>query len=181
MAAPGTTSARDERIDRPLRSRLWSPIARHPATSAVVALVLAGLAIFVLVYFQPQKLFLDQKVSEAAPAASGDVLAQGSFEGIAHETTGAAQVIGLADGSRVLRFQDLNTSNGPDLHVYLSTAPVGSEEETYAEDFATLGKLKGNVGSQNYELPGDLDLSRFQSVVIWCKRFSVAFGVAPLA
>lgn len=179
MAGPGTTSARDERIDRPMRSRLWSPIARHPATSAVVALVLGGLAIFVLVYFQPQKLFLDQKVSEAA--ASGDVLTQGSFEGIAHETTGAAKVIELADGSRVLRFQDLNTSNGPDLHVYLSTAPVGSEEATYAEDFATLGKLKGNVGSQNYELPGDLDLSRFQSVVIWCKRFSVAFGVAPLA
>jgi hypothetical protein len=48
------------------------------------------------------------------------------------------------------------------------------------ERFVSLGKLKGNIGSQNYELPDDLNLSRFKSAVVWCKRFAVGFGVAGL-
>lgn len=100
----------------------------------------------------------------------------GSFIGRAHPTTGLAKVI--TDGNqRFLRFEGFETDNGPDLNVYLATgSPDGSPE-----DFIDLGDLKGNIGDQNYELPDDVDLDRYTTVFIWCVRFSVAFGTAPLA
>lgn len=97
------------------------------------------------------------------------------FRGKAHGTSGTVQVLTLPDGSRVLRIEDLDTSNGPDLKVVLSPDPDG-----YAAGALSLGTLKGNKGSQNYEIPPDADLGAFASVVIWCKRFDVDFGVAPL-
>jgi hypothetical protein len=81
---------------------------------------------------------------------------------------------------RILRFQDLDTSNGPDLHVYLSELPATDDWRAYGVRYLDLGKLKGNIGSQNYALPEGLDLSRFRSAVVWCERFAVGFGVAGL-
>ncbi len=109
------------------------------------------------------------------------VLASGAFQSLEHTTTGKAQILELASGQRVLRFEKLNTSNGPDLHVYLSEIPPSNDWYAYGERFVSLGKLKGNIGSQNYTLPDDLDLSRFKSAVVWCKRFAVGFGVAGLS
>lgn len=117
----------------------------------------------------------DDPVDE--PMAEGvTTLAEGSFIGRAHPTTGLAKVI--TDGNqRFLRFEGFETDNGPDLNVYLATgSPDGSPE-----DFIDLGDLKGNIGDQNYELPDDVDLDRYTTVFIWCVRFSVAFGAAPLA
>lgn len=109
---------------------------------------------------------------------SGEVttLAQGEFVDRAHGTTGVAKVI--TDGERTfLRFEGFETSNGPDLNVYLSTAgPDGSPD-----DFVDLGDLKGNVGDQNYEIGEQIDLDRYSTVFIWCVRFGVTFGAAPLA
>jgi hypothetical protein len=102
-----------------------------------------------------------------------------------HETSGTVRVLSLADGSRVLRLENFDTSNGPDLEVWLSDAPVivGQAGWFLADDgeHVSLGKLKGNKGNQNYVIPPELDLSRFSSVSIWCVRFSVSFGAAELA
>jgi electron transfer DM13 len=166
-------------------------VRRHRALVAAAAVVAVALAAFVLVYFQPQKAFLDQRVNEALPPAgqpaqSGGwpgpaMVAGGDFRSLEHETTGHAVIVELADGSRLLRFENLNTLNGPDLHVYLSPVPAGDDARAYGgAGYVDLGRLKGNIGSQNYPLPKDLDLSKFRSAVIWCKRFSVGFGVAPL-
>jgi hypothetical protein len=162
----------------------------------IAAIVLAIVAVVGLVWFQPQKLFIDATVNEAAPEADAmpDTLAgerrgdepvggpmrkrlslEGSFSSLAHETTGTALVTELADGSRVLRLEDFETSNGPDVRVYLSTG------EPYGKDFVDLGGLKGNVGNQNYTVPSDVDLERYDTAVIWCRRFTVAFGAAELA
>ncbi|MCB1018203.1 MAG: DM13 domain-containing protein, partial [Acidimicrobiales bacterium] len=73
------------------------------------------------------------------------------------------------------------TDNGPDLNVYLSTAPADADEGAFDDDFVDLGDLQGNIGDQNYEVPADVDLDRYQTVVIWCVRFGVAFGAATLA
>jgi cytoskeletal protein RodZ len=97
-----------------------------------------------------------------------------AFTGKAHPTSGTVRLIPQADGSRVLRIEDLNTENGPDVKVVLSPDPDG-----YAEGAVSLGTLKGNKGSQNYAVSADLDLSSVRSVVIWCKRFRVDFAVAP--
>ena len=90
-----------------------------------------------------------------------------------HRTQGTAQVITLDDGSSVLRFEDFKTTNGPDLYVYLST-------DDRATEFVDLGRLKANNGNQNYEIPGFIDLSKYDKVLIWCKAFSVLFGSAEL-
>src|SRR5207249_4841088 len=111
--------------------------------------------------------------------AGPTVLASGGFRSLEHQTTGRAVLIRLSDGRRYLRFENLNTSNGPDLHVYLSEVPAGPDLHAYGERSVDLGKLKGNIGNQNYLLPGGVDLSKYRSAVIWCKRFAVGFGVAP--
>lgn len=105
---------------------------------------------------------------------------EGDFRRLEHPTSGTAKVIELSDGRRFLRFEDLDTSNGPDLRVYLSEIEASDDWFAYGERFVDLGALKGNRGNQNYEIPDDVDLSRYESAVIWCRRFTVGFGVAPL-
>jgi len=106
----------------------------------------------------------------------------GEFHGVAHETRGIATIYQLPDGKRVLRLTDFETSNGPDVQVYLGMAPDADDNETVTEaGFVGLGSLKGTTGDQNYDLPGDLDLSQYRSVTIWCRRFGVNFATAPLA
>ena len=155
-------------------------VARHRAAVALTGLAMMGGFLIVLIWFQPQKIFLTQSVEEAAPNGAATTLASGSFRSLEHETSGQVLVLELPDGSRSLRLEDLHTLNGPDLHVYLSRLSGNLDARSYGMQFVDLGKLKGNVGSQNYSLPGHLDLSSFRSVVIWCKRFSVGFAVAAL-
>ncbi len=108
------------------------------------------------------------------------VEASGSFIDRSHPTEGSAQVLGDGSGQRFLRFEDFRTDNGPDLNVYLSTAPPDASAGQFDDDFIDLGDLKGNVGSQNYEIPIDVDLDHYSTVAIWCVRFGVVFGVADL-
>src|SRR5688572_13118322 len=82
--------------------------------------------------FRPERLFIDQKVSEAFPTAQAQsvsgredapkVLATGRFHSVAHQTAGTATIHELPDGKRVLRLTDFKTSNGPQVHVYLVAA-----------------------------------------------------------
>jgi hypothetical protein len=169
-----------------------SLVRRHPVPSGLFAIAGVGLAIFVLLYFQPQKLFIDNKVSESLPTATAGTVggtpiasepravSSGSFRGLAHSGSGSAAIIEI-QGRRVLRLEDLNVENGPDLFVYLSTTPADSEEGAFPGTFVNLGKLKGNIGDQNYEIPAGADLSRYRSVVIYCKRFTTPFAAAALA
>ncbi len=91
-----------------------------------------------------------------------------------HKAEGITKVINLADGRTFLRLENLKTTNGPDLYVYLS---VGKD----ASDIVNLGRLKGNIGNQNYEIPAGTDLSKYNTVLIWCKAFSTLFGSAKLS
>jgi hypothetical protein len=87
----------------------------------------------------------------------------------------------LGDGKRLVRFTTFDTSNGPDVHVYLVAAPDAKDNETVTQaGFVDLGAMKGNRGDQNYEVPTNIDLSQYQSVTIWCRRFGVNFATAPL-
>ena len=109
------------------------------------------------------------------------VEASGSFISRSHPTQGQVDVLGDGTGQRFLRFEDFRTDNGPDLNVYLSAAPADAPAGQFTDDYVDLGDLKGNVGAQNYEIPRGLDLDRYSTVVIWCVRFSVAFGAAELS
>jgi Electron transfer DM13 len=145
--------------------------------------VLAAGAIGGWYLFRPERLFIDDRVNEPLPQSSAEPkqLASGSFHSNAHETTGTATIYELESGRRVLRLADFATSNGPDVRVYLVAAGDVNDSDTVKKSgFVELGKLKGNIGAQNYDVPADVDLARFRSVTIWCKRFSVNFGTAPL-
>jgi len=121
--------------------------------------------------------------TEAVEASDSNMsmLAQGSFYDVAHVGSGLASIYQLEDGSHILRLDDFQVENGPDLYVYL--VPLDSVPNTSGSEIAgsvSLGKLKGNIGDQNYEVPADLDLSQFKSVVIWCQAFAVPFSAASL-
>lgn len=159
--------------------------------------LLVGAAVVVLVaiawyVFRPELLFVNKTVNENFPAAaaanaasidrSSTALSSGMFHSGAHETKGTATVYQLGDGERVLRLTGFETSNGPDVHVYLVAAPDAPDNATVERaGFIDLGSLKGNIGDQNYNVPQGTDLSKYQAVTIWCKRFSVNFGAAPLS
>lgn len=91
-----------------------------------------------------------------------------------HRGSGKATIYALPDGKRVLRFEDFTVTNGPALSVYL----VRNSDGNVDSGFLNLGKLKGNKGDQNYDIPAGTDLSSYGSVVIWCVPFGVTFAVA---
>ncbi|WP_258045243.1 DM13 domain-containing protein [Streptomyces sp. SM11] len=188
-----------QQADTPKRRR-----SRGPAIA--VTLIAATLAVSTgLYWFQPWKLWQDKTVREelavptappeTAPPSPGasrppappepKTLAAGELISHEHRTTGTVKVVRLPDGSRTLRLEGLDTSNGPDLQVWITDAPVkeGRKGWSVFDDgaYESLGKLKGNKGDQNYALPAGIDLDKFTSVSIWCARFSVSFGAAELA
>lgn len=149
----------------------------------VVGLVLLGGIGWYL--FRPELLLVNKKVSEEQVASIGAsvsrALASGRFHSVAHETHGIATIQDVGGGRRVLRLTEFTTSNGPDVRVYLVAASDAKDNETVTKaGFVELGKLKGNQGDQNYDVPDNLDLSRYRAVTIWCRRFSVNFATAPL-
>jgi hypothetical protein len=110
-------------------------------------------------------------------------LRSGSFTRVdaIHRAEGAATIYKLADGKLVLRLENFKATNGPDLFVGLSGHPQPrSPGEAHDQGYIQLAALKGNEGNQNYELPSDLDLSKFKSVVIYCRAFNVVFSTAEL-
>jgi len=133
--------------------------------------------------FRPERLIVNQTVSEAFPATSQtpQALLAGQFKGYAHPTEGTATIYQL-EGKRILRLTDFKTSNGPDVRVYLVAAPDVTDDATVGKaGFVELGTLKGNIGDQNYDVPDSVDLEEYRAATIWCKRFSVNFGTAPLS
>ena len=122
----------------------------------------------------------DEMDKADAPAA---LLKTGTFEGADcfHKGSGVAKIFRGPDGAHLLRVENFSVTNGPDLRVILSpvASPSGSSEVT-ASGYVELGKLKGNVGNQNYPIPAEGDIGALRSVVIYCKPFRVVFSVATL-
>lgn len=171
---------------------------RWVAAGAAAVVVAAGLWAF-----EPWRLFTSSEIDEPRPTSSSAptpgasrtdgtrdpsppsrpdrVLARGDFEDGEHATSGTALVLELGDGRRFVRLEDLATSDGPDLHVWVTDQPSGGDWRSYDDGrYVRLGELKATHGNQNYEVPEDADLSGLTSVVIWCDRFNVAFGTAPV-
>lgn len=152
--------------------------------------LLAAVGIPVLVgawwVFRPEKLFINQKVNEAAPAALSsepEALYTGKLEGSVHQTSGRATIYKTAGGRQYLRLSDFSTSNGPDVHVLLVRGDDKALDQEIVKgplDRVELGSLKGNQGDQNYDLPVAVDLHKYQGVAIYCERFHAIFGVARL-
>lgn len=150
-----------------------------------LAIALATVFIGGLSWYLAAPLFIDEVVDEQLPPAAIEKNAQqptlvskGAFAGADsfHKGSGSAEVFLLPDGSKLLRFEDFSVTNGPALSVYLSRDPAG----TTGENFLDLGKLKGNMGNQNYVIPAGTDLSAYKSVLVHCVPFNVTFASAFL-
>jgi hypothetical protein len=180
------------------RRRGWHLVARrHPRATGAIAVAVAAIGLPLGWYFA-SPLFLSTTIDEAPPAFSGSpspvksplasvspsatapvaAALSGTFSGADefHFGQGTATLLEAEPGRYVVRFEDFEVRNGPDLYVYLSPSAEG-----YADGAVELGRLKADKGNQNYELPPDVDLGEARSVVIWCRQFSVLFAVAPLA
>jgi Electron transfer DM13 len=156
----------------------------------IAAVAVAGAAAWYA--FRPERLFIDKTVNEslaaevpaaraAAPAAPM-ALATGAFHGVHHATMGQATIYRLPNGKRVLRFTGFETSNGPDVQIYLvATSDAQDNATVTTAGFVNLGPMKGNRGDQNYDVPDGVDLSKYRAVTVWCRRFGVNFATAPLS
>jgi len=118
----------------------------------------------------------------AAMAQDGNIVATGTFHGEAHHTMGRATVYHTPKGE-VLRITHFKTSDGPNTHVLLIAADDAKDDQNIFKgniDRVELGPLKGTQGDQNYPIPAGTDLSKYKTVAIYCERFDVTFGAAPL-
>jgi len=148
----------------------------------IIVLIVLAIAWYL---FRPEKLLISSKVNEEFPqvteTGNPKIIYEGNFKPVAHGAEGTATIYDMEEGNRVMRFTDFAVSNGPDVHVYLVAANDPMDSKTVKEsEIYELGPIKGNMGNQNYELGPDVDLDKFKSVVIWCKRFGVNFAVAQL-
>jgi electron transfer DM13 len=119
---------------------------------------------------------VSENLSVATISASSNKTLIGNFVGAGdgfHNAEGVTKIIQLADGTDILRLENFKATNGPDLYVYLST------DKTNA-DIVNLGRLKGNIGNQNYLIPAGTEITKHNTALIWCRAFSVIFGSAQL-
>jgi hypothetical protein len=180
------------RTNSPGRRRLWALTVAVASLGVVIGLVV----------FKPWLLFVDVRVDEQLPIAASapagtqsavaepvppagpQQLAVGTLVSHEHTTTGTVRIVQQPDGSRFLTLENLDTSNGPDVHVWLSAAHVVEGTDGWftagSAEHYDLGLIKGNQGNQVYEIPAGVDLSKYRSVDLWCVQFSVSFGAAEL-
>lgn len=176
----------------------------------MVGVLILSVVVVAAALFQPWRLFTSSSVNEALPvvgvstgqpSAGGTasappsqavpsqvppsgpaVVGGGTFQSQEHQTTGTAQLLMLPDGSHLLRLENLASSDGPDVKVWLSSQEAGGDWFKYRSGrYVDLGPIKATHGNQNYAVPAGTDITGLTSVVLWCDRFSVAFGSAPLA
>jgi hypothetical protein len=124
-----------------------------------------------------QNITVNENINASIAQQSTNNILSGTFEGIGdgfHKVEGVANVIRLGSGAEILRLENFKATNGPDLYVYLST-------DKSASDFVNVGRLKGNIGNQNYEIQAGTDLSKYNTVLVWCRAFSFLFGSAQLS
>lgn len=149
---------------------VWRTVARRWLRVVLVAVPAVAFLAYALL-----PVVVNETVEESV-AAGARRERGGELAGIDHRATGKAALYRLPDGDDVLRLEDLDMQNGPDLFVYL----VPRAGQRSPDDGANLGRLKGNLGNHTYALPDGLDVERYEGVLIWCRAFATAFAAAPL-
>lgn len=156
-----------------------------PRTLIIAAACVFGVVGLGVAYWLASPLWTNTVVTEELAEVSEDqtTTISGAFSGKSarYQGAGNATIVELDDGTRQIQFTDFSVTNGPALQVWLSSHPFPrSEADVNDNDWVNLGALKGNLGDQAYDIPADVDLSQYQSVVIWCRPFGVLFSSAAL-
>ena len=154
-----------------------------------IIIILIILIILGVSYWLISPFFINRHVQEALPTVasstqtipsgqstlSTSVMAQGSFHDViaGHHAKGTASLLKIGSAYYVRFEDDFEITNGPDLVVYLG-------KNNHYDPSAQLASLKGNIGSQNYEIPATINVAQYDEVWVWCRSFSVPFGTASL-
>jgi len=151
----------------------------------VVITFLVGFVAGNAFWYLASPLWIDRVVAEnIAASETANIVAQGTFvdaDGV-HRGRGTATIYRGGTGQYTLRLTDFEVTNGPDLKVWLvAESDIKSSDDVKASQWLSLGQLKGNIGNQNYAIPAATEVSKYQSVVIWCEQFGVLFSPAKLA
>lgn len=128
----------------------------------------------------PFEVIVDDTQAIETPAGTV-ILKTGEFIGADsfHQAKGTATIYNHS-GDLFLELSNFEVTNGPDLFVNLSKHPSPRNKEELGDTTIQLARLKGNIGNQVYQIPSDVDISSFESAVIYCKAFGVIFGTANL-
>jgi len=151
----------------------------------VVITFLVGFVAGNAFWYLASPLWIDRVVAEnIAASEAANIVAHGTFvdaDGV-HRGRGTATIYRGGTGQYTLRLTDFEVTNGPDLKVWLvAESDIKSSDDVKASQWLSLGQLKGNIGNQNYAIPAATEVSKYQSVVIWCEQFGVLFSPAKLA
>jgi len=130
--------------------------------------------------FAPEKP-IDMEVPEMEQASAGQEAEQaeqnvtGPFpvEGtLGHPASGFVRVFQTSTET-VIRYEDFETINGPNLHVYLS-------KDLDAKEYIDLGPIRGTRGNINYMIPEEVNISEYNYILTWCVPFRVLFNYADI-
>jgi hypothetical protein len=158
-------------------------VLRNVVARAAVLSVLAIAAVAVLVlptlmdkkvveaFPMPEAVTEDAPVATAAPAPvpKPTKLSTGALHGIDHDASGSASIFRAASGSLVVALEDIDIEPGPDYRVYLVRGTAREQP-----DGTELAGLRGNQGTQYYEVPADItDAGDGWTVLVWCRAFGV--------
>lgn len=146
-----------------------------------ILIVIVVIIVAWLGYWVGYPLFFDKRVSEdfnitaESEGVQPVLVLRGAFKGFDRIHTGSGNVSVIQVGDKhIIRFEEnFDVANGPAL-------VVGFGKDGEYVKGSDIAPLKGNIGSQNYELPPGVDLSQYNEVWIWCKAFSVGFAKAKL-
>ena len=139
----------------------------------IIIIILAIIFIPLAWYFL-SPLFIDQVVDEENSFTQAVITSQSTFVDADsfHKVSGSALFL-EEEGKQILRFENFEATNGPDLKVYLAT-------DLDATEYVSLGELRGNIGNQNYVLADNIAFAEYTYVLIWCEQFGVLFGSAQI-
>jgi Electron transfer DM13 len=157
-----------------------APVQRRRPRWLRWVIAAVGIALLPVAWYLLSPLWITVKVNENASLAGLTQVRVGQFHNVIHNGSGTAALYRQKDGSYLLRLTKFEVLNGPDLHVFVSSAKNAGQADVTEENSVNLGRLKGNVGDQNYVIPKGAMLEKLNSVVIWCRRFHVNFVTAPL-
>jgi hypothetical protein len=159
-------------------------IAMNKTLVAALISGIVGFAAGNAFWYLASPLWIDVTVSESAPTQASVPLMTGTFRDAdsIHRGKGTVTILDAGNGRRLARLTDFQVTNGPDLEVWLVAKPhIQSSSDVTASKNVTLGQLKGNIGDQNYEIPANVEINDYESIVIWCEQFGVLFSAADLA
>ena len=155
-----------------------------------IIIILVAIIFLSFGYYAISPLFINISVDEALPESVESVQNQTSKDieeqdeaviaevlapvigSTGHPASGTVRII-KADDKTFLRYENFKTINGPDLYVYLAT-------DLQAKNFISLGRLKATEGNINYEIPADVEITKYQYALVWCKQFGVLFNSADI-